>query len=172
MAFGKQKKSKDGQDGTDGGPAARPGPDPVPQDGDEVEGPFDIEDFEDHDTAAVGRLDLGSVLVPMPEAGQVQVEVNEAGAPSAVWVVTPNGRFTIAAYAAPKSAGLWREVAAELAEALRKDTAEREHRERSVGPRGRRGRRGRGAFHRRRRIPLDDPLCCQRGAGDHWRAGR
>ena len=122
MAFGKLKKSKDGQDGTDGGPAARPGSDPVPQDGDGVEGPFDIEDFEDHDTAAVGRLDLGSVLVPMPEAGQVQVEVNEVGAPSAVWVVTPNGRFTIAAYAAPKSAGLWREVAAELAEALRKDT--------------------------------------------------
>jgi hypothetical protein len=57
----------------------------------------------------------------MPDGGQVQVELNEAGAPSAVWVVTPNGRFTIAAYAAPKSAGLWREVASELAESLRKD---------------------------------------------------
>ena len=41
--------------------------------------------------------------------------------PSAVWVVTANGRFTIAAYAAPKSVGLWREVAAELADSLRKD---------------------------------------------------
>ena len=61
----------------------------------------------------------------MPEAGQVQVELNEVGVPSAVWVVTPNGRFTIAAYAAPKSAGLWREVATELADSLRKDTAER-----------------------------------------------
>jgi hypothetical protein len=124
MAFGKQKKSKDG---TDHGPAARSGSDHLAQDAvagddDEPEGPFDVEDFDDQDTAAVGRLDLGSVLVPMPEAGQVQVEVNEVGAPSAVWVVTPNGRFTIAAYAAPKSAGLWREVAAELAEALRKDT--------------------------------------------------
>lgn len=85
-------------------------------------GPFDIEDFDDAATAAVGRLDLGSVLIPMPENGQVQVELNEAGAPNAVWVITPNGRFTVAAYAAPKSAGLWREVAAELAEALRKDT--------------------------------------------------
>jgi hypothetical protein len=36
-------------------------------------------------------------------------------------VVTPNGRFTVAAYAAPKSTGLWREVASELAESLRKD---------------------------------------------------
>lgn len=37
--------------------------------------------------------------------------------------MTPNGRFTIAAYAAPKSPGLWREVAGELAESLRKDSA-------------------------------------------------
>ena len=49
--------------------------------------------------------------------------MNEIGVPSAVWVVTPNGRFTIAAYAAPKTAGLWREVASELADSLRKDTA-------------------------------------------------
>jgi hypothetical protein len=40
-----------------------------------------------------------------------------------VWVVTANGRFTIAAYAAPKTGGLWREVAGELAESLRKDGA-------------------------------------------------
>jgi hypothetical protein len=87
----------------------------------ELDGPFDIDDFDDAATAALGRLDLGSVLIPMPEAGQVQVELTEVGVPSAVWVVTPNGRFTIAAYAAPKSAGLWREVATELAESLRKD---------------------------------------------------
>lgn len=41
-----------------------------------------------------------------------------------MWVVTPNGRFTVAAYAAPKSAGLWREVAGELAESLRKDATQ------------------------------------------------
>jgi hypothetical protein len=43
--------------------------------------------------------------------------------PSAVWVITPNGRFTIAAYAAPKTGGLWREVAGELADSLRQDSA-------------------------------------------------
>ena len=96
-------------------------PDPVD---DEFDGPFDIDDFDDAATAAMGRLDLGSVLIPMPEAGQVQVELSEVGVPSAVWVVTPNGRFTIAAYAAPKSAGLWREVATELADSLRKDVSE------------------------------------------------
>jgi hypothetical protein len=113
MAFGKQNKDDDGI-------AA----DAAAQAGDDFEGPFDIDDFDDHEVAAVGRLDLGSVLIPLPAAGQVQVEVNEGGVPSAVWVVTPNGRFTVAAYAAPKSAGLWREVAAELADSLRKDSAE------------------------------------------------
>jgi hypothetical protein len=90
---------------------------------DELEGPFDIDDFDDPAVAELARLDLGSVLIPMPETGQLQVELTETGVPSAVWVVTPNGRFTIAAYAAPKTGGLWREVAGELAESLRKDSA-------------------------------------------------
>src|SRR6201991_1435106 len=115
MAFGKRK---DGDDVN--------GPDDVSatddiNDVDELEGPFDLDDFDDPAAAEVARLDLGSVLIPMPEAGQVQVELTEMGVPSAVWVVTPNGRFTIAAYAAPKTAGLWREVASELVESLRND---------------------------------------------------
>ncbi|MBV8348919.1 MAG: DUF3710 domain-containing protein, partial [Mycolicibacterium sp.] len=88
-----------------------------------VDGPFDIDDFDDPAQAEVARLDLGSVLIPVPETGQLQVELTETGVPSAIWVVTQNGRFTIAAYAAPKTSGLWREVASELAEALRKDSA-------------------------------------------------
>jgi hypothetical protein len=89
----------------------------------ELEGPFDIDDFDDPAVAELARLDLGSVLIPMPEGGQLQVELTESGVPSAVWVITPNGRFTIAAYAAPKTGGLWREVAGELADSLRKDSA-------------------------------------------------
>jgi hypothetical protein len=111
MAFGKHKDSDDVNDPADAA------------DVDDLEGPFDIDDFDDPSTAEGGRLDLGSVLIPMPEAGQVQVELSEMGVPSAVWVVTPNGRFTVAAYAAPKTAGLWREVASELADSLRKDVA-------------------------------------------------
>ena len=87
-------------------------------------GPFDIEDFDSPEAATMARLDLGSVLIPMPAGGQVQVELSPQGVPSAIWVVTPNGRFTIAAYAAPKSPGLWREVASELADALRNDQAQ------------------------------------------------
>src|SRR3984957_4211057 len=91
--------------------------------GEELDGPFDIDDFDDPADAELARLDLGSVLIPMLSGGQLQVELTEGGVPSAVWVVTANGRFTIAAYAAPKTGGLWREVAGGLAESLRKDGA-------------------------------------------------
>lgn len=93
------------------------------EDQEELQGPFDIDDFDDPSVAVLARLDLGSVLIPMPAAGQVQVELTESGVPSAVWVITPNGRYSIAAYAAPKTGGLWREVAGELADSLRKDSA-------------------------------------------------
>src|ERR1700752_5408477 len=102
----------------------------------DVDGPFDIGDFDDPAQAEVARLNLGSVLIPMPETGQLQVELTETGVPSAVWVVTPNGRFTIAAYAAPKTGGLWREVAGELAESLRKDSAKVSLKDGPAGGRG------------------------------------
>ncbi|CDP83074.1 MULTISPECIES: DUF3710 domain-containing protein [Mycolicibacterium] len=125
MAFGKRKSKETADESVrhDDDEQVVDQPDPADIEEGSDDGPFDIEDFDDPEVAAQGRLDLGSVLIPMPDGGQVQVELNEAGAPSAVWVVTPNGRFTIAAYAAPKSAGLWREVAGELAESLRKDAS-------------------------------------------------
>src|SRR5246127_1379264 len=116
MAIGRSSGKGDDEH-TPVGPA---GDDPTHE---ELEGPFDIDDFDDPAVAELARLDLGSVLIPVPEAGQLQVELTETGVPSAVWVVTSNGRFTIAAYAAPKTGGLWREVAGELADSLRNDGA-------------------------------------------------
>jgi hypothetical protein len=69
------------------------------------------------------RLDLGSVILPVPPGGQLQVEMTPDGAPQAVHLATEHGRITVAAYAAPKSPGQWRTVAADLAESLRKDGA-------------------------------------------------
>ncbi|QNG19050.1 DUF3710 domain-containing protein [Rhodococcus triatomae] len=90
-------------------------------------GPYDFEDLDADADPAVGarwnRLDLGSVYVPMPEGSQLQVEMAQDGTPQAVHVVTEHGRVTVAAYAAPKSPGQWREVAADLAESLRGDQA-------------------------------------------------
>lgn len=88
------------------------------------DGPFDLEDFDNPDDAEQARLDLGGVLVPVPEGAQLNVEVTEQGVPSAVWLMTPLGRFSIAAYAAPKTGSLWREVAGELAESLRSESAQ------------------------------------------------
>ncbi|MFZ2178482.1 MAG: DUF3710 domain-containing protein [Rhodococcus sp. (in: high G+C Gram-positive bacteria)] len=90
-------------------------------------GPYDIDDLESDADPTVGaagpRLDLGSVLVPMPQGAQLQVEMAPDGSPQAVHLVTQHGRITVAAYAAPKSPGQWREVAGDLAESLRKDNA-------------------------------------------------
>ncbi|MEE2032417.1 DUF3710 domain-containing protein [Rhodococcus chondri] len=85
-------------------------------------GPYDIDEIAEEDLGT-SRLDLGSVLVPVPAGGQIQVEMTPAGNPQAVHLVTQHGRITVSAYAAPKSPGQWREVAAELAETLRNDNA-------------------------------------------------
>jgi hypothetical protein len=121
MAFGRRKSTEQPVEEPIVTGAHRKAEAPVADDLDG--GPFDIEDFDDAAGAAEGRLDLGSVLVPLPPAAQLQVELTETGVPSAVWVVTASGRFTIAAYAAPKTGGLWREVAGELADSLRNDGA-------------------------------------------------
>ncbi|MVU77462.1 DUF3710 domain-containing protein [Nocardia sp. ET3-3] len=96
-------------------PAAAAGP---------TTGPYDYEDVADRlETVADQRLDLGSVIVPVPPGGQLQVEMTPDGAPQAVHLATQHGRITVAAYAAPKTSGQWRSVAADLAETLRKDGA-------------------------------------------------
>jgi hypothetical protein len=120
MAFGKRKNDKSGdtEDVRDTGEdAGTPGVD-------DTEGPFDVEEFDDPAVVTVGRHDLGSVLIPENESAELAVEVNQQGVPTMVWMVTPNGRYNITAYAAPKTGGLWREVVTEIAESLRNDEAQ------------------------------------------------
>jgi hypothetical protein len=86
-----------------------------------TEGPFDVADAVDD---GLPRIDLGSVKVPVPDGAQVQVEMDqEGGGVRAVHVLTERGQVTVSAYAAPRSGGLWREVAKELTEQLRADGA-------------------------------------------------
>ncbi|OZC66800.1 hypothetical protein CH251_23305 [Rhodococcus sp. 06-462-5] len=128
--FGRRKKN---DAGSASAPGAEPFVDSVEDEDDDIEaadttaadGPHDLEDLDDdRETVAKTRLDLGSVLIPLPEGGQLQVEMSQAGSPQAVHIVTQFGRITIAAYAAPKSPGQWREVAADLVTSLRNDKAE------------------------------------------------
>lgn len=87
-------------------------------------GPYDYDEVADLlDAVSEQRLDLGSVLLPVPPGGQLQVEMTPEGQPQAVHLATEHGRITVAAYAAPKTSGQWRLVAADLADSLRKDGA-------------------------------------------------
>ena len=85
-------------------------------------GPYDEDEAPDDD---IPRLDLGSVRLPLPPDAQVQVEIEQAdGALRAVHVLTPNGQFTVSAYAAPRSGKLWSEISRELADQLHGDGAQ------------------------------------------------
>ena len=88
-------------------------------------GPYDIADLVTRpDELANSHLDLGSVLMPVVEGGQVTVEMSAGHEPEAVYLVTPVGRIGMHAFAAPRSGGQWREVVRELAESLRSDGAQ------------------------------------------------
>jgi hypothetical protein len=86
----------------------------------EYAGPHDEADAPDD---GLNRLDLGSVLLPVPDGAELQLEMDNNRAVRAVHVVTPAGQLTVSAYAAPRSGGLWPEVCGELAEQLRGDGA-------------------------------------------------
>lgn len=126
MMFGRKKKENQATEDrpADDRGADEPATDEFPALGTEDRGPYDIADLDDDDPAAGARLDLGSVLVPIPDGGQIQVEMTPDGSPQAVHLVTQHGRVTVAAYAAPKTAGQWRDVTADLAESLRTDNAQ------------------------------------------------
>ncbi|EGD53970.1 DUF3710 domain-containing protein [Gordonia neofelifaecis] len=88
-------------------------------------GPYDIADLATPlAELANSHLDLGSILMPVVEGGQVTVEMSATHEPEAVYLVTPVGRIGLHAFAAPRSGGLWREVVRELAESLRSDGAQ------------------------------------------------
>jgi hypothetical protein len=85
-----------------------------------MSGPFDEADVPDD---GIARLNLGSLLLPVPDEAQLQVEMAQPGVVKAVHVVTPSGQMTLQAYAAPRSGGLWQTVCGELAEQLKADGA-------------------------------------------------
>jgi len=124
MAFGKRKRKREDDDvRKEPQDQERTASEPVVS-RDDSEGPFDIEDFDDPESATVGRHDLGAVLIPVDESAELAVEVNPQGVPTMVWMVTPNGRYNVTAYAAPKTGKLWREVITEVAESLRNEGAQ------------------------------------------------
>jgi hypothetical protein len=75
-------------------------------------GPYDLADAPND---RVRRLDLGSLVVPVPAGVAVDLHADPAsGRGVAVEVSAGRAAMTLAAYAAPKSQGLWEEARAEL----------------------------------------------------------
>lgn len=90
-------------------------PDFGPFDGDTIDyRTFDFSDF------AKGGLDLGSMLVPVPHDGEVQVSMGQNG-PELVHLFTPAGRMTPVAFAAPRNGNLWEESMPEVIQGMTQD---------------------------------------------------
>ncbi|HEY6422558.1 MAG TPA: DUF3710 domain-containing protein [Pseudonocardiaceae bacterium] len=120
--FGRRRRANLEPDGDDSQDAAAVGEGVLPEghrEGPRL-GPYDGAEPPDDERV---RLDLGSLRLPVPEGAQLQVEVDVSGPVRAVHLITGVGQFTVTAFAAPRSGGLWRQVAQELVTRLRADGA-------------------------------------------------
>lgn len=104
-----------GDDGSDddepGAAAASSGPAPAAAAG----GPWDVADVPDD---GLPRVDLGALLVPVPDGIEVRVDVQD-NVVVAVTLVDGNSAMQVHAFAAPRSSGIWTEVRDEIAESVR-----------------------------------------------------
>jgi hypothetical protein len=91
-----------------------------PSQGEDLAGPYDEDEAPEDELV---RLDLGSVQVPLPPNAQIQVEMDQSGPLRAVHIISANARYTISAYASPRSTLLWPEISKELADQLGGDGA-------------------------------------------------
>ncbi|WP_374212815.1 DUF3710 domain-containing protein [Frankia sp. CiP3] len=80
------------------------------------DGPYDADNAPDD---RVRRLDLGSLRIPMVDGIQVQFQVDQtSGQLLTVTLTDGQSAMELAAFAAPKSTGLWNDVRAEIAGSL------------------------------------------------------
>ena len=84
----------------------------------EGNGPFDSADVDrDAFAASDSYLDLGSLLIRVPEGAELRLPVSEEDQRVlAALVVLPDSAVELSVFAAPRSGGLWEQVAEEIAE--------------------------------------------------------
>lgn len=80
------------------------------------QGPWDEADAPPDD---VNRIDLGGLRVPVPPDTEVRVDVSPDGEVVAATLVRGASAMQVNAFAAPRKAGIWDEVRAEIADTLR-----------------------------------------------------
>src|SRR3954451_22861111 len=78
-------------------------------------GPWDADDVDED---GVERLDLGALLVPVPDGCEVRVDVQDEQVVAAT-LVDGRSALQIHAFAAPRSSGIWDGVRREIADSLR-----------------------------------------------------
>ena len=79
------------------------------------QGPWDLDDLPDDGQE---RLDLGGMLVPVSEGMELRVDVSPEGQVIAATVVSGASAMQVNAFAAPRTAGIWAEIADEILESL------------------------------------------------------
>lgn len=88
------------------------------------DGPYDSEDpIAERLGHGSGRIDFGSLRIPIPARAQLQVEKGNGDLLRAVHVLVPSGRVSLSALAAPRTNPLWRGLAGEIGESLSGDGA-------------------------------------------------
>jgi len=114
--FRRRRNEDDVDDAVDeAGDESLAGPDDSPAQPARPSGPWDSHDVDDD---GVARLDLGSLLVPVPDGMEVRVDVQEQTVVAAT-LVDGNSAMQVHAFAAPRSAGIWPEVRDEIAASIR-----------------------------------------------------
>ena len=90
------------------------GDEPAPE-----HGPYDSR----HAPDGVQRLDLGSLLIPAIDGVEVRVQANPDGGVEQIVLVHGDSALQLGVFAAPRSEGIWDEVRAEIAAAMKSDGA-------------------------------------------------
>lgn len=95
------------------------------------DGPWDSEDAPDDGQQ---RIDLGSLLLPVPDGTEVRVDVSPEGEVVAATMVQGQSSMQINVFAAPKRSGIWSEVRGEIADALLQGGGSTEQVDGPLGP--------------------------------------
>lgn len=83
--------------------------------GNRADGPFDISEVE-LDENEPGRVDLGSIVVTVPEGLELQLQVDEqSGQLVAVVLAGERGAVELRAFAAPRNGDIWDDVRKQIA---------------------------------------------------------
>jgi hypothetical protein len=120
---GRHHKADDARRPARRAPAGRPDPDQPDQDeldlGAEDDagtqaGPYDLSEAP----AGVDRLDLGSLQIPAMDGVEVRVQADPEGVVQQVVLVHGDSALQLGVFAAPRTAGIWDEVRAEIRKSL------------------------------------------------------